>query len=59
MMKSSLSNRGHGVLTPFSRSTITTVSIAHSTATPHVSPSPWRAWPSPKLKAAPGTLTPR
>ena len=40
-------------------STIASVSIAHSTATPHVSPSPWRAWPSPKQSSAPSTLTGR
>ncbi len=32
---------------------------SHTTATPQVSPSPWRACPSPSENSAPGTLTPR
>ncbi len=59
MMWVSDSMRGQGVETPLSSSTITTLCIAVSTATPQVSPSPWRAWPSPRLKRAPSTLTPR
>ncbi len=51
--------RGHGVGTPLISSTITTEFMAASTATPHVSPSPWRACPSPRLTSAPSTLTPR
>ncbi len=35
------------------------VAVAHSTATPQVSPSPCRACPSPRLSSAPSTLTPR
>lgn len=34
------SRRGHGVGGPLTRSTIITVFMANSTATPHVSPSP-------------------
>jgi hypothetical protein len=59
MMWLSDSCRGHGHGTPLIRSTTSTVFIAHSTATPQVSPSPWRACPSPRESSAPDTLTPR
>jgi hypothetical protein len=51
MMCVSDSSRGHGVGQPLTRSMATTVSMAHSMATPHVSPSPWRAWPRPPQRA--------
>ena len=59
MMCVSDSSRGHGQGTPLIRSTTRTVFIAHSTATPQVSPSPCRACPSPSESSAPATLTPR
>jgi hypothetical protein len=55
----SFSSRGQGVATPLTRSTATTVSMAASTATPQLSPSPWRQWPSPIENSAPSTFTPR
>lgn len=59
MMCVSDSSRGHGHGRPLIRSTAITVFMAVSTATPHVSPSPCRACPSPSDSSAPGTLTPR
>ena len=56
---SSFSRRGHGVGCPLIRSITHTVSMAASTATPQVSPSPCRQWPSPIENSAPSTFTPR
>ena len=53
------SSRGQAHGRPLIRSTASTVFIAHSTATPQVSPSPCRACPSPSENSAPSTLTPR
>jgi hypothetical protein len=47
----SLSSLGQGVDRPFTTSIAITVSIAASTATPQVSPSPWRRCPSPIEKS--------
>ena len=41
------------------RSTTTSVVIAHSIAVPLTSPSPWAACPSPRHSSAPGTVTGR
>lgn len=49
----SLSGRGHSVNRPLIRSMAATEFIALSTATPQVSPSPWRQWPSSIENSAP------
>src|SRR4029450_2608641 len=54
----SVARRGQGVTAPLTRSTAKTVSIAASTATPQLSPSPWRQRPSPREKSSPSTLPP-
>ena len=53
------SSRGQAHGLPLIRSTASTVFIAHSTATPQVSPSPCRACPSPSDSSPPSTFTPR
>lgn len=55
----SVTNRGHCVVTRLMTSTVSVVTVAISTPAPQASPSPWRAWPSPRASSAPCTFTPR
>jgi len=50
---------GTGAAVPGSRSSTTSVVIAHSMAVPLTSPSPCAACPSPRQSSAPSTVTGR